>query len=98
MGKDSHGFGLPVFSHEFVPVLSGLRVSSEEKYGSLRKGPFQMSVTNLLSRGAYDFACRFLCALDEPAVRYEILYTWEPVDIVDLVKDGETEYPSNAGN
>jgi hypothetical protein len=44
MGKDGQGLRFAVFPHEFVPVLSGLRVFSEEKNSSLGEGPFQMGI------------------------------------------------------
>ncbi len=96
MSKDGQGLCLAVFPYELVPVFSGFRVPPEEKDGCFGECPFQMSIANLLSRGAYDLACRFLCTFDESAVRDKILHSGEPVDIMNLIENNKTEDPSNA--
>jgi hypothetical protein len=50
MSKDGEGFCLAMFPIEFCPILHSLGVSPEEKHGSLGECPFQMDVTDLLSR------------------------------------------------
>jgi len=98
MSKDGEGFCLAVFPFEFCLVFHSIRVSPEEQYGSLGEGPFQMSITDLLARGAYNFACRFLCTFYEPAVGYEVLDSGETMNIVDFIEDNEAEDSADAGN
>ena len=49
MSKNGHGFCLTVFFLQFISVFSGFGVSSEEKDGSFREGPFEMDISDLFA-------------------------------------------------
>jgi hypothetical protein len=49
MGKYGQRLCLAMLPLQFLTVLSGLQVSSEEQDGSFGECPFQVNITNLLS-------------------------------------------------
>ena len=96
VSKDTQRFAfVMLFLQPGQIVLSGL-VPSKEQSGRFRKGPFEVSVPNLVPRSAQAFAPGFFRTLDESTLRSEILHTWEAIDLVHFVEQDETEDFANA--
>jgi len=97
MGKDCHGFCLAVFFGQLLPVLYGIGVSPEKKYGSLREGPFQMDVADLPAGASEAFTSGLSGWFNQPAVGDEILHSFKTGDIMYLIENDQTEYPAIPG-
>jgi hypothetical protein len=85
------GFGFAVFVLQLRKIfLAGLVLPQEEdrRFG---KGPTQMHVADLLARGPESFPAGFLGALDQTAVRDEILHAGEAGDILNLLQHDQRE-------
>src|SRR4030042_2874396 len=89
VGENREGLGFTVFTGEPFEIFLGGLVALEEKNGSLREGPFEMSVTDLFATGSVFFALGLFDALDQTAVGDEILDRREAADRFDLVGDNQ---------
>jgi len=57
----------------------------------LLEGPLQVGIADLLSRVVVPFSRRLLGTLDQPTVGDEVLDSRKASDVVDLVKDDQSE-------
>ena len=80
VGEDRESFGFTVFTGKPFEISFAGLVALEEKDRSLREGPLEMSVADLLTAGSVLFAIRFFNALDQTAVGDEILDLGEALD------------------
>jgi hypothetical protein len=82
-----HGFGLAVAAgFLFQPALGG-GVAAREQGGGFAEGPTQPGVADFGAAGAVGLPGGFPLALEEAAVRDEVLYMLKALDGVDFVED-----------
>jgi hypothetical protein len=98
VGKDREGLGLAVLTGEPFEIPFAGIIAFEEKDRCLGEGPLEMSVTDLFTTGSIFFAIGFFDALDQTAVRDEILDLGEALDRFDLVEDDQGEDSAYSGN
>jgi hypothetical protein len=91
VGEDRESLGFPVLMGKPLKILFPRLVALEEKDRCLGESPLEMSVTDLFTAGAVFFAVGFLDALDQPAIRDEILDRGKACDRFDLVEEDQGE-------
>ena len=87
VGEHRESFSFAVLLYESVVELLSIRVMSQKPHGCLGECPLEVHVADLLASTATYLPSRFTGAPHEPRVRCQLLGTFEPIDVVDFVKD-----------
>ncbi len=98
VGEDREGLGFTVLMGKPLEVLFPRLVALEEKHRCLGESPLEVSVTDLFTTGAVFFAVGFFDALNQTAVRDEILDSGEAPDGFDLVEKDQAEDSADTRN
>jgi len=98
VGEDGESLGFTVFTGKPFEIRFRGLVALEEEHCCLREGPLKVGVTDLFATGTIFFAVGFFDALNQTAVRDEVLDGGEALDRFDLVEDDQSEDPTYPRN
>src|SRR5262245_62041809 len=87
-----------MFFLQFGQVLLAGGIGTKKKHSRFREGPREMGVADLRARGPVALPSRLLRALDEAAIREEILDPWEAGDIMDFIEQHQAQDLADPGD
>lgn len=86
MGEHGERFPLAVLKFQAGQRLRAWGVVAQDQHGGFGEGPLEVSMADLLARGARALAGGFFGSLDEPAVRDEVLPPGKALEVIPLLE------------
>jgi hypothetical protein len=96
MSQDGEDLEWAMLSLEALFEFHSFRIPPKEKRGRFGEGQFEVGVSDFLARRTVSLPGRLPDAFDEPGVRSEFLDPGKAANVVDLIKDRESENGADA--
>lgn len=98
MGQDGQGFPLSVFTDQTVMIVLSELIVSEKQTCCFREGPLEMGIADFAVLGAELFSCGLSGAFDQTAIGDELLDPRETMNVMDFVKEDQSENLTDTGD